>query len=166
MINWQWIIEKSEPKVFMTTTTDWEELVTTSHLDTVTKIKWLLEEEDYEEAREGIKTLEEIMAKSERKALESQLVRLMWHIIKWNYQPHKCSGSWVRSIIDARNEIESLQKYMPSLNESFIENIWQECFEKAVKGAKTDMGLSKKDSFEPKILTWEQVFEDEYLIEN
>ena len=70
----------------MTTTTDWEELVTTSHLDTVTKIKWLLEEEDYEEAREGIKTLEEIMAKSERKALESQLVRLMWHIIKWNYQ--------------------------------------------------------------------------------
>ena len=52
------------------------------------------------------------------------------------------------------------------MNESFIESIWQECFEKAVKGAKTDMGFSKKDIFEPKILTWEQVFEDEYLIEN
>jgi|GEM_PF-6125715 len=38
----------------MTTAINWEELATTSHLDTVAKIKWLLDEQEYEDAREGL----------------------------------------------------------------------------------------------------------------
>ncbi|TAH16522.1 MAG: DUF29 family protein, partial [Runella slithyformis] len=68
-------------------TTDWEELIVTSHLDTVTRIKWLLEEQEYEEAREGIVMLEETMSIAQKRSIESQLTRLMLHILKWKYQP-------------------------------------------------------------------------------
>ena len=150
----------------MTTTTDWEELVTTSHLDTVTKIKWLLEEEDYEEAREGIVILEETMSAAQKRSLESQLERLMLHILKWEYQSQKRSMSWVRSITNARLEIEKWQEEKPTFNDTFIKSRWEKVYSFAVRSARAEMGLSKKDIFEPKILTWEQVFEDEYLIEN
>ena len=149
----------------MTTTTDWEELVTTSHLDTVTKIKWLLEEEDYEEAREGIVILEETMSAAQKRSLKSQLERLMLHIIKWQHQPQKRSTSWVRSIVNARIEIRKWQEEKPSFNNNFIYSLWNDCFFNACEEAKAEMGLSRKDKFELNPLTWEQVFEDEYLIE-
>ena len=149
----------------MTTTTDWEELVTTSHLDTVTKIKWLLEEEDYEEAREGIVILEETMSAAQKRSLKSQLERLMLHIIKWQHQPQKRSTSWVRSIVNARIEIRKWQEEKPSFNNNFIYSLWNDCFLNACEEAKAEMGLSRKDKFELNPLTWEQVFEDEYLIE-
>ena len=149
----------------MTTATNWEELATTSHLDTVTKIKWLLDEQEYEEAREGLETLKETMSRAERKALASQLRRLMLHILKWQYQSEKRTMSWVRTILDARSEIIELQEYMPSLNHEYIEKIWEDCLQKAVEGAKAEMNLSRKDLFEPAPLTWQEVFEDEYLLQ-
>ena len=149
----------------MTTATNWEELATTSHLDTVTKIKWLLDEQEYDEAREGLETLKETMSRAERKALASQLRRLMLHILKWQYQSEKRTMSWVRTILDARSEIIELQEYMPSLNHEYIEKIWEDCLQKAVEGAKAEMNLSRKDLFEPAPLTWQEVFEDEYLLQ-
>jgi hypothetical protein len=143
---------------------DWEELATTSHLDTVSKIKYLLDEQEYEEAREGLEMLKDIMSRAERKALASQLRRLMLHILNWCYEPEKRSMSWVRTILDARNEITELQEYMPSLNNQYIEGIWKECFQKAIEGAKAEMNFSRKDRFEPADLTWQEVFEDEYLL--
>ena len=147
-------------------TTDWEEIVTTSHLDAVIKMRKLLEVQAYEETYLGLKTLEDIMSRAERKALSSQLKRLMLHILKWRYQPQKRSTSWVASIVDARDEITSLQQYMPSLNNNHIATIWEECLQKAIIGAKAEMSLSRKDIFEPTPLTWQEVFEDEYLLEN
>jgi len=148
----------------MTTAINWEQLATTSHLETVTKIKWLLDEEEYEEAREGLETLKNTMSRAERKALASQLRGLMLHVLKWRYQPEKHSTSWIRTILDARNEIIELQEYMPSLNIYFVQEIWGDCFKKAIEGAKAEMNLSRKDIFEPVPLTWQEVFEDEYLL--
>jgi Domain of unknown function DUF29 len=148
------------------TNTDWDEIVTTSHFDAVTKIKGLLEEQEYEEAYYGIETLQDIMARSERKAMASQLRRLMLHILKWHYQPNKRSTSWVRSISDARTEIKELQEYMPSLNESYISGIWNDCWQTAIEGAKAEMNIPRKEMFMPKPVTWQEIFEDEYLLEN
>ncbi|MEZ4903571.1 MAG: DUF29 domain-containing protein [Spirosomataceae bacterium] len=148
----------------MTTAINWEELVTTSHLEAVTQIKRLIEEQAYEEAHEGVETLRETMSRSERKALASQLRRLMLHILKWKYQPQKRSLSWVRSIVDARNEIADLKEYMPTLNNQYIKEIWEDCSQKAIEGAKAEMNLSRKDIFEPVPLTWHEVFDDEYLL--
>ncbi|GAB4031138.1 DUF29 domain-containing protein [Spirosoma gilvum] len=143
---------------------DWEELVTTSHLDTVGLIRQLIDEHEYEEAKEGLNELYEAMGRAERHALNSQLRRLMVHILKWKYQPNKRSTSWVRSIVNARLEIRELQDYMPSLNQQYIESVWQHNINAAIEGAKAEMNLSRKDKFEPVELTWDEVFEDEYLL--
>jgi len=143
---------------------DWEELVTTSHLDTVGLIRQLVDEHNYEEAQEGLNELYEAMGRAERHALSSQLRRLMVHIFKWKYQPEKRSTSWVRTIVNARQEIRELQEYMPSLNREYIESVWLRNTSAAIEGAKAEMNLSRKDTFEPAELTWDEVFDDEYLL--
>ena len=104
------------------------------------------------------------MANAERRALSSQLTRLMMHLLKWRYQADKRSTSWVRTIINARREIRDLRKYMPSFTNEYIESIWLETFNDAIDEAKAEMNLSRKDKFEPATLTWEEVFDDEYLL--
>jgi hypothetical protein len=143
---------------------DWEELVTTSHLDTVGLIRQLVDEHNYDEAQEGLNELYEAMGRAERHALNSQLRRLMVHILKWKYQPQKRSTSWVRTIVNARQEINELQEYMPSLNQQYIESVWQRNINAAIEVAKAEMNLSRKDTFEPAELTWDEVFDAEYLL--
>ena len=104
------------------------------------------------------------MVNAERRSLNSQLIRVMVHILKWRYQPDRRSTSWVRTIVSARQEIESLQEYMPSLNRAYIETIWQKNFDLAIIAAKAEMNLSRKDRFEPAELTWNEAFDDEYLL--
>lgn len=145
-------------------TIDWQEMVATSHLDTVGAIRKLLEEKEFEEAQEALDELHQAMANAEKRALESQLTRLMMHILKWRYQADKRSTSWSRTIINARREIRSLQKYMPSFTRDYIERMWEETFDDAIAEAKAEMNLSRKDKFEPVELTWDEVFDDEYLL--
>lgn len=145
-------------------TIDWQEMVATSHLDTVIAIRRLLEEQEYNEAQEALDELYNAMANAERRSLNSQLTRLMIHILKWRYQPDKRSTSWVRTIINARQEIKSLQEYMPSFNKDYVGTVWQRNFEAALIAAKAEMNLSRKDKFEPMELTWDEVFDDEYLL--
>lgn len=143
---------------------DWTELTTRSQLDTVEVIRQLVEEEEYEEALQGLDELYNTMSRSEQHAVESQLIRLMAHIIKWKYQPEKRSISWVRTIANARQEIRKARKYMPSLNDNFIRSIWEGAFEDGGQLAKIEKGLGRKDKFDPAPLTWEAVFEDDCLL--
>lgn len=143
---------------------NWSELVTTSHIEAVEMVRRLVEDQEYEEAVIGLHELEENMSQQQRKALKSHLVRLMMHLLKWRYQPDKRSTSWTRTIVNARIEIRDAREAMPSLNEAFIESIWEKAFQDAIAQAKAEMNLSRKDIFEPAPLTWEEVFEDEYLV--
>jgi ribosomal protein L29 len=43
-----------------------------------------------------------------RDAIESQLTRLLMHLLKWQYQPERRSGSWSGSIKEARKQIARL----------------------------------------------------------
>jgi citrate lyase synthetase len=146
------------------TTIDWQEMVATSHLDTVVAVQKLLEQRQYDEAQEALYELQQAMANAERRALSSQLIRLMIHILKWRYQADKRSTSWVRTIVNARREIRDLRKYTPSFTREYIEELWAESFMDAIADAKTEMNLSRKDRFEPANLTWDEVFDDEYLL--
>ncbi len=145
-------------------TIDWQEMVATSHIDTVVAVRQLIEEKEYEEAQEALAELYRSMANAERRALNSQITRLMSHILKWRYQPDRRSTSWVRTIVNARQEIKALQDYMPSFNRKYIETIWEKNFESAVDAAKAEMNLSRKDKFQPAELNWDEVFDDEYLL--
>ena len=57
----------------------------------------------------------EDLGKSERRAIDSQLTRLLLHLLKWQYQPQRRSDSWLDSITDARTQIDLAIKDSPSL---------------------------------------------------
>jgi hypothetical protein len=50
------------------------------------------------------------MAGNERRALGSQLERLLLHLLKWQYQPRRrlTGHSWEHSIVDARERLHDL----------------------------------------------------------
>src|SRR5262249_10882031 len=58
-----------------------------------------------------------LMAGTERRALGSQLERLLLHLLKWQYQPRRrlLGHSWEDSIVDARARLRDLLEDQPSL---------------------------------------------------
>ncbi|AXY68446.1 DUF29 domain-containing protein [Thermosynechococcus sichuanensis E542] len=59
----------------------------------------------------------EDLGKSERRAINSQLTRLLLHLLKWQYQPQRRSDSCLDSITDARTQIELTIADSPSLRD-------------------------------------------------
>ncbi len=138
--------------------TNWVDLATTSHYQTAVAIREALNEADLEEAKRGTEELIDALSRAEKRALRSQLIRLMLHIIKWKTQVDYRSVSWRVSILSARNEIADIQEDTPSLTREVIEGIWEKCFKAAKEYAEVEM--NQKVNF--KRLTWNEVFEKDY----
>ena len=141
---------------------DWKELVTTSHLETVKAIQHELEAGNLDEAEEGLNELASAMGRAERNAVDSQLVRLMKHVIKWKSQPERRSASWAVSIVNARYEIAKTQEYEPSITDEVIRGMWERAFKQAKKEAELEM--QKKSTIET--LSWDEVFNESYTHQN
>ncbi len=139
---------------------NWEDIAATSELLAAQEIKQSFDEGDLADVEQGLNQLIETMARSEKRALSSQLIRLMMHVIKLRIQPEKRSKSWLLTIKNARFEIAELRAYTPSLNEDFIEGIWEKSLKQARAEADIDTGLSSKDTE----ITSEDVFETEYTL--
>ena len=139
---------------------NWKELVTTSHLETVKAIQHELEAGNLEEAEEGLDLLLESMSKQARRSVQSQLIRLMKHIIKWKLQPERRSVSWAVSIVNARYEISEAQEYEPSITDEVIRAMWSRAFTQAKKEAELEM--QKKSTVET--LSWNEVFSNDYSL--
>ncbi|MFD2572109.1 DUF29 domain-containing protein [Spirosoma soli] len=139
---------------------NWEEIASTSELLAAQEIKQSFDEGDLADVEVGLNQLIETMARSEKRALQSQLIRLMMHIIKWEIQPGKRSRSWALTIKNARYEIASLREYTPSLNEEFIQSIWQKALTEAIDEAETETDVSA-DGIN---LSWEDVFDKKYTL--
>ncbi|MBP0027347.1 DUF29 domain-containing protein [Roseofilum sp. Guam] len=142
----------------MSILSDWQQLAIHSHYQTANAILDRLHAGSASEASQGLEALIEAMGRSEKRAIQSQLIRLMSHIIKWNEQPEMRSVSWSITIQSARDEIEDIQEEVPSLNQDFIDSIWEKCFQRAVRYAETEMGVQ----CEGVSLSWEEVFQTEY----
>lgn len=140
---------------------NWSELVFNSHYLTAIEVKKSLEAGDVMEAEEGIDQLIDAMARADRRAIKSQLVRLMKHIIKWKTQVEKRSSSWVRTIHNARIEIREIQEETPSISDKVIADLWERAFEQAIAEAEEEMGDNPSTVLS---LTWDEVFEDDYLL--
>ncbi len=137
---------------------NWLEKTSESHYGTVTALQQSLEEGDLEAVRSGLEALRDAMSRSEQRALRSQLIRLMMHILKWKTQPARRTRSWVSSIVQARHAIEDIQLEVPSLNRVFIEQVWDYCMQRAMREAQAEMGVPPATS----CLHWEEVFDDMY----
>ncbi|PXX96302.1 DUF29 domain-containing protein [Halomonas sp. LBP4] len=87
----------------------------------------------------------ESMGKSERRALISQLARLLMHLLKWDHQPERRSRSWRLSIQDAQAKVARLLEDNPSLRATMPE-LMAKAYEDARRAAaiETDM---EPDSF-------------------
>ena len=141
---------------------NWEDIATTSEHHAVVEIKKSFQEGNFHDVEEGLDILLDVMARAEKRAIRSQLIRLMAHIIKWRIQPEKRARSWAATILNARNEIEAEQEYSPSLNRQHVEEIWEKSLKQAKKEAETETGISTKDILE---LSWDEVFEEKYMLE-
>ena len=86
--------------------------------------------------------IEEIedVGRNERRSLESNLIVVLLHLLKWQYQPERRSGSWEGSIIEHRRRIKKALKESPSL-QPYLESIFAESYVEAVKQAKAETGL-------------------------
>ena len=114
------------------------------------------------EAVIGIEELIQALSRSEKRALKSQLIRLMLHIIKWQSQPERRSLSWIASIKDAREEIADIQEETPSLTDNIIKELWDKALVIANRDAQAEM--SKKSAVAA--LSWQEVFEDDYDLQD
>lgn len=86
-----------------------------------------------------IEEIEDI-GRSEHRSLESNLIVVLLHLLKWQYQPEGRSGTWEGSIIEHRRRIKKSLKESPSLK-PYMEGIFAECYTEAVKQAKAETGL-------------------------
>ncbi len=142
---------------------DWQEIATQTPTKYTEQLLDSLKSKNYDEVKVGLHEFLRELEMNNKKAIKRQLIRLMLHIIKWKIQPQKRSTSWVRSINDARREIEYITEDEPKYNEEYINLLWDRCFEMAQNDAKLEMGIR---NLEIKQLDWHEVFEKEYFIES
>jgi hypothetical protein len=139
----------------------WQELATTSPYQTAVAVREALREGDVQEATQGLEELIDALSRSDRRALESHLVRLMQHIITWRVQPDKRSRSWQSTIANAREAIAEIQEDTPSLTDDVIRRLWARTLRKAHREAEGDMN----QRVPPLPLTWDEVFTQDYALD-
>ena len=78
--------------------------------------------------------------RSERRGLESNLIVVLLHLLKWQYQPDRRSGGWEGSILEHRRRINKALEDSPSL-QPYLQTILAESYTAARKQAKAETGL-------------------------
>jgi Domain of unknown function DUF29 len=84
------------------------------------------------------------MARAERKAVRSQLQRLMMHLLKQRLQPERRSKSWEASMVNAREEILDDFEDSPSLK-AHLEQSLDRVYRRAVVEALSETGLPETE---------------------
>jgi len=72
----------------------------------------------------------EDMGNSRKDALESNLIRVLQHLLKWKYQPQKRTNSWKASITEHSLRLNKALKKSPSLK-PYFESVFAECYQDA-----------------------------------
>ena len=141
---------------------DWQWLAMTDHYHTAVAIREALEEGDVDDATAGLEELIDALSRSEERALESHLICLMQHIIKWRAQPERRSRSWIATIREARKRVRQLQTRYPRFTDQRILELWDDCFDSGVNEAEKDMN---QEVANPLAITWHDAFEAEYRLD-
>jgi hypothetical protein len=81
------------------------------------------------------------MSNSEKNALESNLRILLMHLLKYRYQPHKRTNSWLFTIREHRKRLLKALQKSPSLRR-YYETVFSECYRDSRELASDETGLS------------------------
>ncbi|WP_017326077.1 DUF29 domain-containing protein [Synechococcus sp. PCC 7336] len=106
----------------------------------------------------------EDLGKSERRALSSQLERILIHLLKWQYQPQRRTDSWLDFSNDGRVQIYKILKDSPSLK-TFPAIRLAEDYEDARRYAAKQTGLSIEKFPLDCPYSVEQILDDNWLPE-
>ncbi|ANV90644.1 DUF29 domain-containing protein [Picosynechococcus sp. PCC 8807] len=87
----------------------------------------------------------ESMGKRDRHRLKSNLIILLMHLLQWDFQAEKRSGSWESTIIEHRRRIIDDLEDSPSLR-PYLQQILASAYTTARQRAKAETDLSQ-DSF-------------------
>jgi hypothetical protein len=79
------------------------------------------------------------MARRDRREVESRLVVLINHALKWRHQPDRRSGTWRGTIIEQRQELEGLVSRGVLRNHA--QAVLADVYGKAVERAAAETGL-------------------------
>lgn len=104
----------------------------------------------------------EDMGNELRSALESNLVILLMHLLKYKYQVDRRSNSWRTTIVEHRRRLLKSMKNSPSLKRYFQE-MFEECYQDARVDAATETGLPIDTFPEQSPFTSEQTLNPNYL---
>ena len=103
----------------------------------------------------------EAMGASERRELESRIVVLIMHLLKWHYQEQNRCASWKGTIIEQRRQIQRLIKMSPSLKR-FVATMMSENYPEAVERAVVETGLAEESLPVSCPYSWEEIIDNQY----
>jgi len=98
------------------------------------------------------------MSKSQQRELISRLKVLLVHLLKWQFQAERRSGSWKGSIVEQRQQIKKLFKISPSLKRHIDDNI-SESYNDAVEYASIETGIPESDFPQTCPYSFEQILD-------
>jgi hypothetical protein len=108
----------------------------------------------------------ETMGRSQKRAMESLLIRLLEHLLKlkyWDSERERNEGHWKGEIRTFRRQIKKELKDSPSLKPYILE-IFEECYEEARKEA-SDRSQLPLDTFPINLIgSLEQVLDDNWFV--
>lgn len=120
-----------------------------------------LERVDYENLIEEIESI----GISHKNALESNLIQVLMHLLKWQYQKDKRTNSWRYTINEHRDQLEITFQDSPSLKRYF-DDVLENCYQKARRFASEETGLDIKTFPVDLPFTKEQILNPDYLPED
>ena len=106
----------------------------------------------------------EAMGRSEKRELESRMIILVMHLLKWTFQPNYQSRSWANTINEQRRSIGRVFKDSPSLKNSLNDTEWfNDIWQSALYQAVSETGLDIKIFPEQPIWTTQQILVDDFF---
>ena len=70
------------------------------------------------------------LSRSDKREIRSRLIKLLSHLLKYNYQPQKRTDSWLSTISEQRRQILLIFEDSPSLR-NYYDEFFNACYEKA-----------------------------------
>jgi hypothetical protein len=108
----------------------------------------------------------EEVGKSQQRELASCLAVLIAHLLKWQFQPGRCSKSWQHTIATQRKEVAYILLEASSLRQKFDDERWLDIvWSKATSQVENETGLDLEVF--PKICVWsmDQILSQEFYPE-
>jgi hypothetical protein len=78
-------------------------------------------------------------ARRDRREVESRLIVLLAHVLKWTHQPEQRSRSWRLTVVEQRQELNSLAS--GGVLRNHAESVLPQAYAKAVERAAAETGL-------------------------